>query len=69
MCDCSKVMIEEKIPIENPFCKGNIIDSCTYHIEYDRGYIRFVDAGDKGCLDHGENFKVNFCPMCGEKVD
>ena len=34
----------------------------------DRGYLRLGYKYDMQCLDHGENIKINFCPMCGRKL-
>ena len=40
----------------------------TIAIVLDRGYLRLVDKEDYGCLDHGEKIKINYCPMCGNKL-
>jgi len=37
----------------------------TYKIFVDRGFLRFVPQDDTQCLDHGEKFRIKFCPMCG----
>lgn len=38
-----------------------------YFVFVDRGYLRLAGE-DSDCLDHGEKIKINFCPMCGEKI-
>jgi hypothetical protein len=53
----------QKGPIE----KSSIDYSC-YKIFIDRGYLRFVDADDCQCMDHGDSIKINFCPICGDKL-
>jgi len=34
-----------------------------------RGYLRLVNVDDCDCLDHGEKLKINYCPMCGDKIN
>lgn len=34
----------------------------------DRGHLRLVDSDDCNCMDGGEKIKINFCPMCGDKI-
>lgn len=34
----------------------------------DRGFIRLVDRDDCNCIESGEKIKINFCPMCGDKI-
>lgn len=31
-------------------------------------YIRLGDRSEMACIDHSENFKINYCPMCGRKL-
>ena len=33
------------------------------------GYLRLGDREDMECLGHGEKIKINFCPMCGRKLN
>ena len=37
-------------------------------IVVDRGYLRLGCADDMQCMDHGEKIKINYCPMCGERM-
>ena len=34
----------------------------------DRGYLRIVDEDETNDLHFGEKIKINYCPMCGEKI-
>ena len=34
-----------------------------------RGYLRLVDPDERGCMDHGLNTKINFCPFCGSEFN
>ena len=34
----------------------------------DRGYLRLACLHDCNCMDSGEKIKINFCPMCGDKI-
>lgn len=65
MCLCDKVLIEKTFDISNSYITTEI----KMQVLFDRGYIRLVDEDDKCCLEHGEKFKVNFCPICGVKVE
>lgn len=31
-------------------------------------YLRLGDRSEMGCIDHSENIKLKFCPMCGRKL-
>ena len=35
----------------------------------DRGHLRMVELNDSDCMESGQNIKINYCPMCGEKID
>ena len=35
----------------------------------DRGYLRLVDLEDCQCIEGGEKARINFCPVCGEKIE
>jgi len=70
MCDCDKVLIEEEFDVIKDYFGNKVEDTKEICVMYDnRGYIRLGDPSDMNCLDHGEKFKVNFCPICGEKVE
>ena len=69
MCDfCSKdnMLMRKSVPC---VIWGEVHeeDNEVLVIYDDRGYLRLV-YDDFGCLDHGEKFKINYCPMCGEKL-
>lgn len=67
MCNCNEIMIELEVRDYDPF---DPFPDITYQVIYDfRGYIRLVDKDDKNRLDHGYKFKVNFCPICGSKLE
>lgn len=52
---CSEISIDEVL-----------FDAISVFI--DREHLRLVDPQDTQCLDHGEKIKINYCPMCGEKL-
>lgn len=33
-----------------------------------QGYLRMTDE-DNNCIDSGERIEINYCPMCGEKLN
>lgn len=35
----------------------------------DRGHLRLVFLHDCNCMDHGQKIKINYCPMCGRKMN
>lgn len=68
MCDfCSKdnVLMRKNVPC---VIWGKVVeeDDEILVVYDDRGYLR-LGYDDFNCLDHGEKFKINFCPMCGGK--
>ncbi len=70
-CKKEKEIITKKIVSDWIFSwikevKSKDITYDTYNIFIDRGYLRFTDADDSQCIDHGERIKINFCPFCGE---
>lgn len=75
-CENEKTMMQVKTisPGTAAFC-GGIRKEDIQDFEYDlgvfidtRGYLRLVDLDDCDCLDHGEKIKINFCPICGQKL-
>jgi len=78
MCDyCSNntYLIKTKI-IDDAFIGWNNeikltdLNYKTIAIMFDtRGYLRLVDKEDHDCLVHGEKFKINYCPICGKKLN
>lgn len=69
MCQCGEILIEKEFDVSEPTFDSFITYEVKLQVLFDRGCIRLVDEDDKSCLDHGEKFKVNFCPICGEKVE
>ena len=55
--------------IGKPLTK-ELIECCetSLIVNIDRGYLRLSNPEDNGCLDHGERIKINYCPICGDKV-
>ena len=43
-------------------------DMDNWGIFIDRGYLRLARTDDCQCIDSGEKIKINFCPVCGEKI-
>lgn len=35
----------------------------------DRGFLRFVNKDDMGCLDHGDKVVIKYCPFCGKVLN
>jgi hypothetical protein len=52
---------------EGSIDKGNTTD-VTLGVFIDRGFLRLVDITDDDCLEAGEKIKINFCPICGDKI-
>lgn len=44
-------------------------DQTNISVFIDRGYLRLVDSNDCNCMDSGKKIKINFCPICGSKID
>jgi flagellar basal body rod protein FlgF len=70
-CKCDKVLLSRKVAEEHmlEFCQGNF-EAASIDLGVildDRGYLRLVNTDDYQCLGHGENIKINFCPLCGRK--
>jgi hypothetical protein len=63
-CDNSKMIISMNVPC---VCFGKVVDDDTVQVIVDRGYLR-LGYDDMECLDHGQKAKINYCPMCGEKL-
>lgn len=62
-CDSALIFAKpgDKIPYENFYNEYE-------HLFIDnRGYLRFVDKLDSGCLDHGHKIKIKYCPFCGKE--
>lgn len=41
----------------------------TIGVFIDRGFLRMVDLDDSQCLDHGSKVAINYCPLCGMKLN
>lgn len=75
-CEKEKIMMQETQVNVNmiPWTVG-IKNTGLWRYEYEsgvfidtRGYLRMVDLDDCNCLDAGEKIKINFCPICGNKI-
>ena len=70
MCQCeSRVILSEEVvfPSMVEWCGGyhkNLASKLAVIID-NRGYIRLVEEGQDGCLDHGQKWEANYCPVCG----
>jgi len=64
---CSKdtVLMRKNAPYV--FYGKQLEDNEIFVIYDDRGYLR-LGYDDFNCLDHGEKYKINYCPMCGRKL-
>jgi len=45
-----------------------VIGETEWSVFIDRGYLRLADKEDCNCLDHGEKYKIIFCPICGRDL-
>lgn len=46
-----------------------LLEEEVIQVFYDRGHLRLTIGEDIGCLDHSEDrIKVNYCSMCGGKI-
>jgi hypothetical protein len=75
-CEEEKILLQEDEIVYNvSFGWGDVKIYRNQCVEYtlsvfvDRGYLRLVDLEESGCLDHGEKIKINFCPICGCKLN
>ena len=48
---------------------GEIQGYDEWQVFIDRGCLRLAAPEDCQCMDHGEKIKINYCPMCGVKID
>jgi hypothetical protein len=44
-------------------------ETITEHLYIDRGFLRLVNIEDSQCIESGEKIKINYCPICGNKLD
>lgn len=69
-CNSSEnVLLQDDFYVESDYWE----DSPKYNkinllVTIDRGHLRLVDKYETNCLDGGEKIKVNYCPICGEKI-
>lgn len=65
-CENEQSLVEKEFPYMGfgTFCYDQ-----TWSIFIDRGHLRLADKEDCQCMDHGENIKINYCPMCGKKIE
>ena len=66
-CQSEKGMFFKLVPYS--IWGKEVNDYKNFALFIDRGYLRFADAEDKNCLDHGEKIKINYCPMCGTEIE
>ncbi len=74
-CENEKDLIREtELISRQSWGWGDVECSLDGVIEYelslfiDRGYLRLVDPDDCQCIEGGQKIKVNYCPMCGDKI-
>ena len=44
-------------------------NSVIFEIRNGNGFIRLVNREDCNCIESGGYFKINYCPMCGRKLE
>ena len=64
-CKEEKQLITKNVAIE---IFGTLAGYEEMQIIVDRGYLRLGFTDDMQCLDHGEKIKINYCPMCGNRM-
>jgi len=67
-CENKKQLLIKEIP---EVCYGDDIQFIGFEdlqVIVDRGYLRIGCVGDMQCMDHGENIKIDYCPICGRKL-
>lgn len=76
--DAFNTIIENKITIyaDNIWGSVHVYDepdekdiSVVFEIRCGSGYIRLGDRSDMQCIDHDRKIKINYCPMCGRKLE
>ena len=65
-CRSKEHLLEQDMP---ELVYGEECGRYDLQVIVDRGYLRMGDADDMQCMDHGEKIKINFCPMCGLKLE
>lgn len=76
-CENEQTMMEvDTIKPSTASFLGGIKEADIWRHEYrlgvfidTRGYLRLVDLDDCNCLDGGEKIKINFCSICGKKME
>lgn len=79
-CEKEHIMLEQKIINRSNWgwgYDGNIkltlIEAEEYPVRLsvfiDRGYLRLVNLDDCNCMDGGKKIKINFCPICGNRIE
>jgi len=71
MCDYCKDYKNEnliKTEIREEIWTGEIYE-VDYGVFIDRGYLRFCELNDTNCLEGGDKIEINFCPICGNKIE
>ena len=68
-------MIESSKKVNDSFCYDyelkvsemeELDNSVIFENRNGCGFIRLVNREDCNCIEHGEYFKINNCPMCGK---
>lgn len=65
VCEGKKDLLSREFPYA---VFDSIVDDIKWSVYIDRGYLRLADKEDGDCLDHGEKFKIIFCPICGRDL-
>ena len=51
------------------FTDKPLVQEEILEVKITRGHLAIGYQGDMNCLDHTEHVKINYCPMCGEKLN
>lgn len=70
-CKEDKLLLVKDTMTESMYNYGDKTDYIeqTLCVVVDRGYLRLVDIEDRNCIEGGRKIRINFCPMCGKKVE
>jgi len=76
-CKDEKILLQEDVLSDHMFAfsdTANRADAEAFKYPLGvfvdvRGYLRLVDLEDCNCIEPGEKIAINFCPMCGDKID
>jgi hypothetical protein len=64
-CNEEKQLLARNVPYE---IWGKLSGYEELQVIIDRGFLRLGYTDDMQCMEHGEKIKINYCPICGNKI-